>query len=100
MSSRASSTRRARRSEAGVTAGGLGERFVVQTAQILGAAEHRSRMHHACMSEERRRQQRRWAGWAAKIRLGSPAGTPQSLLGDSRPVLEHFGGAAGIDSLG
>src|SRR5712691_2425237 len=99
MSSLASATSLARRSGSGVTAGGLGERFVVQTAQILGAAEHRSRAHCGCASEERRRQQRRWAGWAAKIRLGSPAATLRSLLRDSRPPLKDVAGTTRVDGL-
>src|SRR5216683_7985956 len=54
-------------------AGGPAERFGDQVVQMLGAAEHRSRAHRACPSEERRRQQRRWAAWAPKIRSASLA---------------------------
>src|SRR5712692_6436048 len=54
-------------------AGGPAERFGDQVVQMPGAAEHRSRAHRACPSEERRRQQRRWAAWAPKIRSASQA---------------------------
>src|SRR5712692_3080010 len=63
-----------------VTAGNLGERFGDQVVQMLGAAEHRSERIRACVSEERRPQQRRWAAWAPKIRRGHPAGTRTSLV--------------------
>src|ERR1700674_4577021 len=51
-----------------VTDGNLGERFGVQVAQLLGAAEHRSARIDRCVSEERRSQRRRWVAWAPKIR--------------------------------
>src|SRR6202158_6281188 len=55
------------------TVGNLGERFGVQVAQLLGAAEHRSARIDRCVSEERRSQRRRWVAWAPKIRRGGPA---------------------------
>jgi chromosome partitioning protein len=46
---------------------------VIQVAEILGATEHRSERIWACVSEERRSQQRRSAAWAPQIRRGFPA---------------------------
>src|SRR5258706_1868491 len=71
---------------------------------MLGAAEHRSARIRACVSEERRLQQRRWAAWAPKIRRRLPAVTTPSFgiggsgrLGGGLVAFEHLQHPVGDD---
>src|SRR5712691_7379104 len=80
-----------------VTARAFDERFGAQTAQMLGAVEHRSERIRQCASEERRPQRRRCAGWAPKIRRRSRAVTVCSFLGLSRH--RGFGRLATLEHL-
>src|SRR5438045_7135176 len=76
-----------------ITAGDLGERFGVQVAQMVGAAEHRSERMRSCVSEEWRPQRRRWDAWAPKVRRGAPAGIASSRV-QAQLIRDRFQGVA------